>query len=77
MKLSSVSVAVLTALATGTVHANSADTEENASGEATNRHVETVVVTANKFAELPSDTAGSVAIYRGEDIQKKGRHRAL
>lgn len=72
MKLSSVSVAVLTALATGTVHANSADTEENASGEATNRHVETVVVTANKFAELPSDTAGSVAIYRGEDIQKKG-----
>lgn len=61
MKLSQVSVAVLCALATGFVHAE----------EPINTFDE-VVVTANKYEENLSKTAGSVSVIEGEKIQKEG-----
>lgn len=61
MKLSPVNVAVLSALATGFVHA------ESEPGT-----YEKIVVTANKYEEPLSQTAGSVAVISGDDIQKEG-----
>ncbi|KHT48225.1 TonB-dependent hemoglobin/transferrin/lactoferrin family receptor [Vibrio sinaloensis] len=61
MKLSRVNVAVLTALAAGLVHA-----ESNVST------FEEVVVTANKYEESLSKTAGSVSVIDGEEMRKKG-----
>ncbi|AXN34404.1 TonB-dependent hemoglobin/transferrin/lactoferrin family receptor [Vibrio coralliilyticus] len=61
MKLSQVNVAVLSALAAGFVHAES--------GVST---FEEVIVTANKYEENLSETAGSVAVISGDEIQKQG-----
>lgn len=61
MKLSQVNVAVLTALAAGLVHA-----ESDVSA------FEEVVVTANKYEESLSKTAGSVSVIDGEELRKRG-----
>ncbi|ELR65636.1 TonB-dependent heme receptor HutR [Photobacterium marinum] len=61
MNLSRVSVAVLTALTTGFVHAES--------GVST---FDEVVVTANKYEENLSETAGTVAVVTGEEIESRG-----
>lgn len=61
MKLSRVNVAVLSALAAGLVHAES-DVST----------FEEVVVTANKYEESLSKTAGSVSVIDGEELRKSG-----
>ncbi|USD42881.1 TonB-dependent hemoglobin/transferrin/lactoferrin family receptor [Vibrio sp. SCSIO 43135] len=61
MKLSLVNAAVLTALAAGQVHAESDVIT-----------FEEVVVTANKYEESLSETAGSVAVIEGKTLQKEG-----
>lgn len=61
MKLSRVNVAVLSALVAGFVHA-----EPDVST------FEEVVVTANKYEESLSKTAGSVSVIEGEEIRKSG-----
>ncbi|OLQ81632.1 ligand-gated channel [Photobacterium proteolyticum] len=61
MKFSRVNVAVLTALAAGLVHA-----EDSVS------MFEEVVVTANKYEESLSETAGSVVVVTGEQLEREG-----
>ncbi|WP_394143291.1 TonB-dependent hemoglobin/transferrin/lactoferrin family receptor [Vibrio atypicus] len=61
MKLTRVNVAVLTALATGFVHA-----------ESDVSLFDEVIVTANKYEEPLSKTAGSVAVVDGDELRKRG-----
>ena len=61
MKLTRVNVAVLTALATGFVHA-----------ESDVSLFDEVIVTANKYEESLSKTAGSVAVVDGDELRKRG-----
>ncbi|PKG37891.1 TonB-dependent hemoglobin/transferrin/lactoferrin family receptor [Psychromonas sp. Urea-02u-13] len=61
MKLSRISASVLAALTAGIVHA-----------ESNVNNFETIVVTANKYEEDLSKTAGSVAVITGEDLDREG-----
>lgn len=61
MKLSPVTAAVLSVLTANFVHANSEVTQ-----------FEEVVVTANKIEQPLSKVAGSIAVIKGDDLEKKG-----
>lgn len=65
MKLSPVTAAVLSVLTANFVHANSEVTQ-----------FEEVVVTANKIEQPLSKVAGSIAVIKGDELEKR-RNRII